>query len=411
MNGFTTKSIHGGAGKKDAHGSLRMPVYDNAAFDVGSAHDLELVFEGRKPAHAYSRITNPTVEDFEQKIRLISNSFGVVAVSSGMAAISETTIALCETGSNIITSPFLFGNTVSLFETTLKRWGLQVRHADMTNPASLESVIDHNTRFIFLEVITNPQLEVADIARVCAVASKHNVPVVLDGTLTTPYLFNSRAAGVAIEIISSTKYISGGATSIGGVIIDNGVFDWKKNPALENDAGKVGPGALIMRLRREIHRNTGSCLSPHNAWLQSLGLETLALRIEKSCANALAIAEFLQSQARVRSVNYPGLEASPFHAIAKEQFKGRFGGILTFELINKTECFRLMDSLTIIRRATNVNDNKTLILHPASTIFADYPAAQREKNMGVSDQLIRLSVGIEDVEDIINDLKQGLETL
>ncbi|MDD5673880.1 MAG: PLP-dependent transferase [Chitinivibrionales bacterium] len=410
MNGFSSKAIHGVSLKKDIHGALRFPVYETAAFEVGTARDMELVFEGKKAAHAYSRITNPTVEDFEQKIRLLSEAFGVVAVSSGMAAITETIITLAEAGSNIVTSPFLFGNTISLFKTTLKRWGLEVRHADMTDISSLDKIIDEHTRLVFAEVITNPQLEVADFSKISAVAAGRNVPVVLDGTLTTPALFRSKDAGIAVEIISSTKYMSGGATSIGGVIIDNGVFDWRKNPSLAADAVKIGPGAFIMRLRREIHRNLGSCLSPHSAWLQSLGLETLALRIDKSSANALAVARFLESHANVRNVNYPGLSSSRFHATAKRQFNGKFSGLLTFELKSKDECFRLMDSLVMIRRATNINDNKTLVLHPASTIFADYPPSERAR-MQVNERLIRLSVGIEDVEDIIDDIRQGLDKL
>lgn len=410
MIGFTSKAIHGATPKKDIHGALRFPLYDNAAFEVGSAHDLELAFQGKKPAHAYSRITNPTVEDFELKILLLADAFGVVAVSSGMAAITEVIIALAESGSNIITSPFLFGNTLSLFETTFGRWGLEVRYADMSNPSSIEPLIDEKTRLIFLEVITNPQLEVADISAITALANKRKIPVVLDGTLTTPYLFHSKDFGVALEIISSTKYISGGATSIGGIIIDNGVFDWRTAPALASDAVKAGPGAFIMRLRREIHRNVGSCLSPHNAWLQSLGLETLALRIDKSGANAFAVASFLSKHPKVKQVNYPGLSSSRFFEIVQRQFNGKPGGLLTFELSNKDECFRFLDSLTMIRRATNLNDNKTLIIHPASTIFVDYPAVERER-MLVNERLIRLSVGIEDTNDIIEDIQQGLDKL
>jgi O-acetylhomoserine (thiol)-lyase len=410
MNGFSSKAIHGNVFKKDVHGALRFPLYDTAAFEMASARDLELAFLGKKPAHAYSRITNPTVEDFEQKIRLLSDSFGVVAVSSGMAAITETVFALAETGSEIVTSPYLFGNTISLLETTFKRWGLIVRYADMADPDSVEKAINKNTRLVFLEVITNPQLEVADIARICAIANAHQVPVVLDGTLTTSYLFRSKDFGVAVEIDSSTKYISGGATSIGGVIIDNGTFDWQNNPSLAPDTKKVGPAALIMRLRREIHRNLGSCLSPHNAWMQTLGLETIALRIDKSSVNALAVAQYLSTQEKVLSVNYPGLATSRFHAVATCQFGNKFGGLLTFELNTKEECFKFMDALGMIRRATNLNDNKTLIIHPASTIFADYSVEERER-MQVNERLIRLSVGIEDAEDILEDIKQGLDKI
>lgn len=410
MNGFTSRAIHSTSRKKDVHGALRFPLYDSAAFEAESSRDLELAFEGKKAAHTYSRITNPTIEELEQKVRALTNATGVIAVSSGMAAITTTIMALAESGTNVVTSPFLFGNTISLLETTLKRWGLQVRYADLTDPLSIENVIDEKTRVVFLEVITNPQLEIADIKRVVAVANKFNIPVVLDGTLTTPYLFNSKAAGVAVEILSSTKYISGGATSIGGLVIDNGEFDWKKSPLLLNDSMKVGPGALIYRLRREIYRNLGSCLSPHNAWLQILGLETLALRIDRSSNNALAIARFLESEKKVKSVNYPGLLSSEFHKVAVKQFNGKFGGILTFELNSKDECFRFMDKLSVIRRATNLNDNKTLIIHPASTIFSDYSIKERDK-MRVNEQLIRLSVGIEDVEDLLEDIKQGLEIL
>lgn len=410
MKGYATRVVHGNISRKDIHGSLRPPLYDSVAFEFESSRDLELAFAGRKPSHAYSRITNPTVEEFEERIRLLSNAFGVVAVSSGMAAIANTVLALAKPNSNVVTSKHLFSHTLSLFEQTLGLWGLEVRFADMTTPESVQASIDENTALIFLEVISNPQLEIADVAAVCSVAAKRNVPVVLDGTLTTPYLFHSKEAGVAVEVLSSTKYISGGATTIGGLIIDNGVFDWGMIAATGDLAKKVGPGAFLMRLRKEVYRNTGACLSAHNAWLQILGLETLPLRISRSSENALAAARFLSTVSGVKRVNYPGLESSRWYAIAARQFKRGFGGLLTFELESKEACFRMMDSLKIIRRATNLSDNKSLIIHPGSTIYADFSAEQRIK-MDISDGLIRLSVGIEDIEDIIEDLAQGLEKI
>ena len=410
MNGFTTRAVHGFSLKKDPHGSLRMPVYDNAAFEIGPSRDLELAFAGKKAAHAYSRITNPTVEDFEQRIRILTGAFGVIAVSSGMAAIANTIMTLAEKGSNIVTSRFLFGHSISLFETTFKRWGLETRYVDMLDLSAVKNAIDDKTSLIFLEVITNPQLEIADLKAISSVASDRNIPVVLDGTLTTPYMIRSKDFGIAVEIISSTKYISGGATSVGGLIIDNGIFNWSNFPLLADDAVRVGPGAFISRLRREVYRNFGACLSPHNAWLQALGLETMALRIERSCKNALALAVFLKGHTKVKSVNYPGLPDSPFHEIAQRQFNNLFGGILTFELEGKNESFQLMDSLQLIKRATNLNDNKSLIIHPASTIFADN-TIEEKSGMKVSEGLIRLSAGIEDIDDIINDLNQGLEKL
>ena len=207
-----------------------------------------------------------------------------------------------------------------------------------------------------------------------------------------------------MEIISSTKYISGGATSVGGVIIDTGNFEWKQSPKLADAARKMGPMALLATLRGEIYRNTGACLSAHNAYLQCLGLETLGLRFEKSCANAVTVARYLESQSWISSVNYPGLANSPFHKLADQQFGGKFGGVVTFDLDSQDQCFQYMDALQLIKRATNINDNKSLIIHPYSTIFCEYPENERE-TMGVFSTMMRLSVGIEDVDDIIEDLQ------
>jgi len=409
MKGFATKAVHGPRLRKEAHGALRTPVFEGVAFEFDNARDLQLAFEGKKPAHAYSRITNPTVEDFEQRIRLLADAAGVIALSSGMAAIANTIMAIAGTGTNIVTSRFLFGHTLSLFAGTLKDWGLEVRFADMKSPDSISSVIDASTRLVFLEAITNPQLEVADLRKLTDVASRYGVPVVLDGTCTTPYLLKSRDFGVAVEVLSSTKFISGGATSVGGLVIDNGLFDWSRNPRLTPLSKQFGPMALIVKLRREVYRNFGACMSPHTASMQSLGLETLPLRIERACANALAISRVLASHAKVNKVNYPGLTASPDHALAAMQLRNGFGAILTFDLASREQCYRFMDALQLIRRATNLNDNKTLIIHPATTIFADY--TQEERDALVSDATLRLSVGIEDAEDIAEDLEKGFAAL
>jgi len=410
MTGFATSSIHGVHLKADVHGSLRTPVYDTVAFEFESARDISQAFAGRKPAHTYSRITNPTVEDFEQRIRLISGGSAVVAVSSGMAAITNVILTLAGAGTNIVTSKHLFGNTLSLLEKTLEPWGLEVRYVDMSEPAVVRRAIDENTRAVFLESITNPQLEVADFKAISKITSEESVPLIVDGTVTTPYLFCSREFGVNIEVLSSTKYISGGATSMGGVIIDNGNFDWRKSPRLNDWADKMGPLALLGALRREVYRNVGSCLAPHHAYLHSLGLETMSLRIEKSCSNAHDLAGFLQQHQRISSVNYPGLTKSKFHEIATAQFAKRYGGILTFDLESREACFALLDNLHLIKRATNVNDNKTLILHPASTIFCEYPD-EVLNDIGVRQTMIRLSAGIEDLEDLRNDLEKGLAAL
>jgi O-acetylhomoserine (thiol)-lyase len=410
MTGFTTRSIHTRFLKKDPHGSLHMPVYDSVAFEADTAEDLEASFRGRKPAHVYSRISNPTVEHFEQKIKQFSGAEGVVALSSGMAAIASVILAVAGNGDNIITTKHVFGNTYSLFSKTFANWGLQTIYTDLTDLIETESLITDKTRAIFVEPITNPQLEIADLAGLAAIARKKNILLIADTTLTPPYLLDAKKLGIHIEALSSTKYISGGATSLGGLILDYGTYDWKHNLYLAAEAKKFGPYALINTLKTRVCRDLGNILSPHNAYLQSVGLETLVLRAKLSCGNTLAIAEFLQKQPKVVSVNYPGLKNSPVFELAQKQFPNGAAALLTFILHSKEECFKVINQLKLIRRATNLNDNKTLIIHPASTIFGEF-SAELKQEMGVPETLIRLAVGIEDIEDIKADLAQALEVL
>lgn len=408
--GLETRAIHNKYLKPDPHGALHFPVYDGVAFEFESAEDIEKAFLGTKPAHTYSRITNPTVENFEQRIRNITKSAGAAAVSSGMAAISNLILAVAKNGDNIITTKNIFGNTYSLFEKTLKPWGLETRYVDLKIPKRVEESIDKNTRAIFLETITNPGLEVVDIKQISEIAKRHGILLIADTTVTPLCFVDAKAIGLDIEVLSSTKYVSGGATCVGGLIIDYGTYNWQKNPKLADDAKKYGPLTLIIKLKREVCRNLGACLSPHNAYLQSLGLETLALRISKTCQNALDIAKHLSKQQKVAEVNYPGLENSRNFPVANKQFGGKFGGLLTFNLKSKQEAFRFINQLKLIRRATNLNDNKTLVIHPASTIFCEYDPKLRDE-MGVPDTLIRLSVGIEDSKDLIADINQALEAV
>lgn len=408
MSGFTTKAIHTPFLKKDPHGALHMPVYDNAAFEFDTAEEIQAAFLGQKPRHAYSRITNPTIEHLEQKVKSLTDAFAVVAVASGMAAIANVVLSIAGQGDNIITTKHVFGNTYSLFEKTLGPWGLEIRYADFSKPAPVKKLIDGNTRAIFFETITNPQLEVASIKALAKIARESKVLLIGDTTVTPLYFFSGKDSGVDIEVISATKYISGGATTVGGLIIDNGTYDWCNNLRLRNEVKKYGQFSLVTRLKREVARNVGACLSPHNAYLQSLGLETLALRADRSSENALALAKFLARHPRVVKVNYPGLKSSPYYTVARSQFKGNFGALLTFDLSSREACFSFLNKLKLIRRATNINDNKTLAIHPASTIFCEY-SPELKKEMGVAETMIRIAVGIEDPEDLIADLKQALE--
>lgn len=405
--GFTTDILNTSFSKPDAHAATHMPVYSNAAFTFESAEAMEAAFQGRTPDHMYSRISNPTVEHLEQRIRSITGSQSVTALSSGMAAISNVLLTIAQQGDNIIISRNLFGNTFSFFNSTLRAFGVTPRFTDLTKPAEILGNIDDRTIALFFETITNPQMEVADIQTLATISKDKNLLLIADSTLTPPNIFSAGKSGIHLEVVSSTKIISGGATSVGGLIIDYGTYNWKNNAKLADLAKRFGPFAFNYKLRKEILRNIGACLSPFHAYLQSLGLETLDLRFGKAAANTSELAHFLESHTEVVKVNYPGLVSSPFNQISEKQFGKYPGTIFTFELVSRDACYQFLNNLKLIRRATNLSDNRSLIIHPASTIYGDYSPEDR-KLMGVSDTLIRLSVGIEDVDDLKNDLNAAL---
>ncbi len=405
--GFTTRAVHEAGPRIDPHGALRFPVYDNVAFRFDSAEAMAEAFSGRRAAHAYTRITNPTVEAFEHKIAALEGGGSAVAVASGMAAISATLLNLVMSGENIVAASSLFGGTFALFTKVLAPLGIETRFVPADDPKAVEVSIDSRTRAIFAETISNPCMVVPDFKAISRIARGHGIPLIADSTVTTPYLFRARDFGVDIVVHSTTKYISGGASAMGGAIADLGTFDWSRIPALAH-FHRFGESAFIARLRKEACREIGGCLAPHNAYLQSLGTETLALRMDRLCGNARSAAEFLAGHRAVRSVVYPGLPSSPYHGLARRQFRGLFGGILSLNLFSRAGCFRFLNGLALISRASNLGDNKTLALHPASTIFAGFTAEELEA-VGVNDTLIRISFGIEDSEDLIDDIDQALE--
>lgn len=405
--GFSTRVIHTDYLKKDAHNALQMPIYSNAAFEFDSAEQMEDAFLGRSPDHAYSRISNPTVENFENRIRAITGALCVTALSSGMAAISNTFITIAKSGDNIVTSKHLFGNTYSFLTSTMEAFGVEIRFCDLTDDVQVSKAINEKTIAVYFETITNPQLEVVNITALSKVAKKHGVLLIADTTLTPPNIFKAAEYGVDIEVISSTKMITGGATSMGGLILDYGKFDWARFDKFKELAQRFGPFTFNAKLRKEIFRNLGACLSPYHAYLQSLGLETLSLRYDKAASNCLLLAEYLQSEKKIVSVNYPGLKTSRFYEVSKTQFGNYPGAMLTFNFNKREECFVFLNKLNFISRATNIYDNRSLIIHPASTIYCDYPPEKRVE-LGVSDTLIRLSVGIEDFDDLKNDIHSAL---
>lgn len=392
--------------RKDPYNALAFPIYNCAAYEFASAEDMEKAFCGKSSDHTYSRISNPTVQNFEQRIMAVTKAHSVTALSSGMAAISNTILNIGASGKNIITSSHLFGNTYSVLASTLKNFGLETRFCDLCNVSEIEKNIDTNTVAIFLEVITNPQLEIADLKKISYLAHKNHIPVIADTTVVPFQVFDPAEFGINVAIVSSTKYISGGATSLGGLIIDYGNFDWSQNPVLNNIPGKPEL-KFTTRLRKEIHRNMGSYMSPQTAYIQNLGLETLTVRFERQASTTLALAQQLTNIPGICSVNYPGLKNNKFNAISTEQFGKYPGAMLTFELKDKESCFKFMNKLKLIRRATNLFDNKTLAIHPASTIFGSFSEDERLK-MDVFDTTIRLSTGLESPEDLLEDIKQAM---
>ena len=386
-----TQAIHSRFQTKDAYGSLAMPVYHTAAYEFDNATEMADAFCGKTDAPDYSRVTNPTVTYFENKVKAMCNAHGVIAVSSGIAAISNTLICLTAAGKNIVTSRHLFGNTYSLIAGTMMRFGVKPHLTDLTNLKEVENAIDNDTACIFMEIITNPQMEVADIAALAEIAHKKGIPLVADTTMIPFTQFDAHSLGVDIEVVSSTKYLSGGATSIGGLVIDYGT-----TPNFTD------------RMRKELLMNLGAYMTPHVAYMQNLGLETLDARYRVQADNALRVAQALKDVEQIKRVNYIGLEDNPFYELSRRQFGKTSGAMLTIDLDSQEACFDFINRLQVVRRATNLFDNKTLAIHPASTIFGNFTPRQRQK-MDVLDTTIRLSIGLEAAEDIIEDIVRSVE--
>lgn len=405
--GFTTVSLNVPYSKPDPHKSLQMPLYEAVAFEFETAEQIEANFKGEYIAHVYSRSSSPTVEYFELKVKALTGSNGVLAVSSGMAAIADTLMGIVKTGENFISGNRLFGHTYALFKQTFRDLGIETRFCDLKNEMKIESLIDKNTRAIYFETVTNPQLEIADIEMLAEIAQKHRILLIADSTMTPLNVFRAADFGVNIEVVSATKYISGGATAFGGVIIDHGNFDWSLNPNLADYIVKFGENAFIAKLRKNIYRNTGGSMAPQTARFMNHGLDIMELRVEKCYQNCLALGKFLLAHPKVKKVGYPGLQTDPGFLLSKKYFNGIPGTIMTFDLESKDACFAFMNKLKIIRRATNLNDNKTLIIHPYSTIYAEFAEEEREA-AGIRDTMMRLSVGIENVEDLMADIEQAL---
>lgn len=409
---FNTALLHDRFDGDPVTGATLTPVYQSTAFAHSSAAGLEDMFRGRAPGFSYTRIGNPTVEAFEKRMAALEGGIGAVACASGMAAVSLAILNLVKSGDELVSSGGVFGGTLGLFH-DLEAFGIGTSIAADTAPEAFEAAITGKTRLVFVETIGNPKLDVPDLSAIAAIAHARGIPLIVDSTIATPFLIRPADYGADIVVHSTSKYINGSGNTIGGVIIDTGRFSWSgdRHPGLR-EAEKFGRYAYLANLRLGIFRNIGSCFSPMGAFLTGLGLETLGIRMERICANATLLAEHLSENPLFAdsAVNYPGLSQSSWHGTAKKQFNGGYGGLLTLRAGSKERAFKFIEALEFAKNASNIGDTRTLVIHPASTIYVSSSRAQLE-TAGVYDDLIRVSVGLEDIEDLRADFDRAAKAI
>jgi O-acetylhomoserine (thiol)-lyase len=405
--GFTTGILHSDRLGKPEHGSMHKPIHTSIAYGYEKAEDLAAVFQGTAKGYAYARQANPTVSALEQKVTSLEQGVASVCFSTGMAALAAVFTTLLRKGDHIVSSSFLFGNTNSLLN-TLAGIGIDVTFVDATDVANVESAVKPATRLVVVETIANPATQVADLARIGALCKAKGLIYVVDNTLTSPYLFLPKAVHASLSVNSLSKYFGGHGNALGGAVTDTGLFDWSTFPNILDiyKAGAKPDMYAMLQLRKKGLRDFGGTLAPEAAHTLSVGSETLALRMDRACDNALRLCTFLSGHPKVKTVNYPGLAKHAQHALAKELFK-RPGALASFVLADGVDTFAFLNRLQLAVCSSNLGDNRTLVIPVAHTIFYEMGPARRA-SMGIEDGMIRLSVGIEDPEDLIEDFGQAL---
>ncbi len=421
---FETLALHAGQKPDPTTLSRAVPIYRTSSYifrDTKHAADL---FALKEEGNIYTRIMNPTNEILEKRMTVLEGGKAALALSSGTAAIYYSIINICDEGQEVVSASNLYGGTYTMFDTILPQFGIKVHFVDPENPNDFEKYINEKTRVLFIETIGNPVLQVADIEKFAKIGQKYNIPLVVDSTFATPYLLRPIEYGANIVCHSLTKWIGGHGTAIGGIVVDGGNFDWsdekfklynEPDPSYHglrwaHDLGDANEVAFTMRMRLVPLRNLGACMSPDNAWIFLQGLETLHLRMERHCENAMKVAEFLKTHRKVNWVRYPGLEDDPSYPVAKKYLKKGFGGMVVFGIKGGREAGeKFINSLKLISHLANVGDAKTLAIHPASTTHSQLSEEDQLKG-GITSDLIRLSIGIEHVDDIIEDIDQALSS-
>ena len=420
---FETLQLHAGQVVDATTKSRAVPIYQTTSFVFDDTQEGAELFALQKAGNIYTRITNPTTSAFEERIAALEGGVGALATASGMAAITYTILALAHAGDHVVAASTIYGGTFNLLKETLPRYGITTTFVDIDNLEEVEAAIKDNTKLVLIETLGNPVINIPDIEKIAEIAHKHQIPLVADNTFATPYLINVFSHGVDIAVHSATKFIGGHGTTIGGVIVDSGKFDWaasgkfpqlvEEDPSYHNISytRDVGAAAFIVAARVQLLRDMGAALSPFNSFLLLQGLETLSLRVERHVQNAEKIVDFLVNHSKVEKVNYPKLPDSPYHALAEKYLPKGVGSIFTFHVKGgEAEARKVIDNLEIFSNLANVADAKSLVVHPATTTHAQLSDSDLEA-AGVTKNQIRLSIGLENVDDLIVDLRLALEKI
>lgn len=417
-----TQVLHAGA-HFDETGARAVPVYRTSSYLFKNAEHAANLFGLKELGNIYTRLQNPTQEVLEKRMAALENGAAALAVASGTSGLFYSIVNICKHGDEVVASRHLYGGSFTMLNDILPGFGIKTTFVDAQEADNFEAAITDKTRALFTEVIGNPVLDVANIEAIAAVAKKHHLPLIVDSTFTTPYLFRPLDHGADIVVHSLTKWLGGHGTGIGGIVVDSGRFDWtdpkytlynEAEPSYHDirfghDLGELAPLAYILRMRLVPLRNLGACISPDNAWIFLQGIETLPLRMKKHCENAAAVARFLQGHPKVNWVRYPGLETDPSYETASRQLKNGFGGVVVFGLKGGHDAgVKFIDSVELFSHLANVGDAKSLAIHPQSTTHSQLTQKQSEE-AGITPDLIRLSVGIEHIDDLLEDLEQALE--
>ena len=420
---FETLQLHAGQVVDATTKSRAVPIYQTTSFVFEDTQEGADLFALQKAGNIYTRITNPTTSAFEERIAALEGGVGALATASGMAAITYTILGLAHAGDHVVAASTIYGGTFNLLKETLPRYGITTTFVDIDNLEEVEAAIGDNTKLVLIETLGNPVINIPDIEKIAEIAHKHQIPLVADNTFATPYLINVFSHGVDIAVHSATKFIGGHGTTIGGVIVDSGKFDWavsgkfpqlvEEDPSYHNISytRDIGAAAFIVAARVQLLRDMGAALSPFNSFLLLQGLETLSLRVERHVQNAEKIVDFLVKHPKVERVNYPKLPDSPYHALAEKYLPKGVGSIFTFHVKGgEAEARKVIDNLEIFSNLANVADAKSLVVHPATTTHAQLSDSDLEA-AGVTKNQIRLSIGLENVDDLIEDLRLALEKI